>query len=559
MTALRYPVLISLLICLAAIAADRPKTKAKTEFSADEVMLRMDQIGPLARAVNLGNYAKIIHVGAGEEFPSIVAALDAVKDASAAKRYAILVSAAAYNEVRVAMKPYVDLYGGFARGDWANRDVYANATVIDAQKKGPVILGADHATLDGFVITGGQQNAHGGGIVCNGVSPTIVNNIITANNTLKVSIKEGFGLQMGNEGAGVALLHGSKAEVCNNLICENTTEVGSGAAISARDQVQAKILRNIFCNNTAGTKDDQMFHGKVGSRSSPGGAIACAEASSPQISFNVFVLNSAPLNNDGGAIWVEGNSTPLINYNWFTGNTSGDDGGAIYVMGNVYYDADGKRYQVPPDGPVRIEDNFIAANDSGRGAPGGVRVSRLGRVELRRNRIVANAKGGARGAEGGVITVLENNIIADNGDRREPATPNFRFTGDITASSYDPQHHVTQLTTGTQVTRRRTLEHSEIRRRRAPDGVGQNRRARDKGRGPRSIPRKQASTYAITSSRACVRESGVIAVGMMGDAPVAGTFTVKVPSARKAAKCFCVSLTCPPTQAKCVRAVVGGQ
>jgi len=408
----------------------------------------MDQIGPQPRAVNLANYAQVIHVGTSGEYQTVAGALAAVKSASPAHRYAILVAAGTYKETSIAMKPYVDLYGGFAPGgDWKERDVYAHATVLDAQKKGPVVLGADDAQLDGFVITGGEQNAHGGGIVCDGVSPTIVNNIITANNTLKVNIKEGFGLQMGNEGGGIALLHGSRADVCNNLICENTTEVGAGAGISARDHVQARILRNVFCNNTAGIKDDQVFHGKVGSRSSPGGAIACAAASAPQISFNVFVLNSAVLNNDGGAIWVEGNSTPLINYNWFAGNTSGDDGGGIYVMGNLYYDEQGLRHNLPPDNPVIIQDNFIAGNDTGRGAPGGIRVSRLGRVELRRNRIVANAKGGAHGAEGGVICVLENNIIADNGARREPATPSFRFAGDITAANYDPQRHVSELAT----------------------------------------------------------------------------------------------------------------
>ena len=33
-----------------------------------------------------------------------------------------------------------------------------------------------------------------------------------------------------------------------------------------------------------------------------------------------MVLGAAVLNNDGGAIWVEGNSMPLINYNWVVGN-----------------------------------------------------------------------------------------------------------------------------------------------------------------------------------------------------------------------------------------------
>src|SRR5207247_5985395 len=146
----------------------------------------------------------------------------------------------------------------------------------------------------------------------------------------------GLGKQIANEGAGIALLSGSRAYVSNNLICDNSTEVGNGAGITARGNVQAKILRNVFCNNTAGIKDDTMFHGKVGSRSSPGGAIACSEESSPQISFNCLVLGSAPINNDAGGIWVEGNSMPPINYNWVVGTISVDNGRGIYVLGNPY-------------------------------------------------------------------------------------------------------------------------------------------------------------------------------------------------------------------------------
>src|SRR5262249_9495005 len=159
--------------------------------------------------------------------------------------------------------------------------------------------------------------------------------------------------------------------------------------------------------------------------------------SSPQISFNVIALGAAVLNNDGGGIWVEGNSMPLISYNWVVGNLSGDDGGGIYVMGNLTYDRECKRHDFAADGPVAIEDNFIAGNNTERGAPGGIRVSRFGRVDLQRNRIVANAKGGAHGAEGGVNCVQENNVIADNGDRRQPATPSFRAADDITASKFD--------------------------------------------------------------------------------------------------------------------------
>src|SRR5438067_1021504 len=342
-------------------------------------MVPMAHVGPQSSGVDLKAYAHVIRVSPTDMHRNVTSALTSVKDASSNNRYAILVAAGTYNESRIPMKPHVDLYGGFSASDWKERDVYRHATILDARGQGPVIVAADYARLDGFLITGGQQKAHGGGIVCDGVSPTIVNNIIVGNRTLKPEIGEGLGKQIANEGAGIALLSGSRAYVCNNLICENSTEIGAGAGLTARGNVQAKILRNVFCNNIAGDKDNSMFHGKVGSRSSPGAAIACSEQSSPQISFNCIVLGSAPINNDAGGIWVEGNSMPPINYNWIVGNLSGDDGGGIYVMGNLYFDEGGVRHDALPDGPVAIEDNLIVGNDCTRGGPGGVRVSRWGR------------------------------------------------------------------------------------------------------------------------------------------------------------------------------------
>jgi hypothetical protein len=341
-------------------------------------MVPMEQVGPqprsysdkAPRSVPLRGYTQVIQVGPGAKYQSLVGALASIKDASAAKRYAILVAAGTYHESPIQMRQWVDLYGGFDPGDWKSRDVYQHAAILDAKKKSPVVIGADDARIDGFVITGGEQKAHGGGIVCDGVSPIIVNNIIVGNQTLKPPIGEGLGKQIANEGAGIALLSGSRAYVANNLICENSTEIGNGAGITCRGNVQAKILRNVFCNNVAGSKDDQMFHGKVGSRSSPGGAIACSEESSPQISFNVIVMCAAPINNDAGGIWVEGNSSPLINYNWVVGNTSGDDGGGIYCMGNLYYTDAGERYDISPDASVAVEDNLIAGNNTVRGGAG---------------------------------------------------------------------------------------------------------------------------------------------------------------------------------------------
>src|SRR4029079_17211618 len=165
------------------------------------------------------SYAHVIHVASGEKLQTVTSALAAITDASPKNRYAILVAAGTYQESRVQMKPHVDLYGGFLPGDWQTRDVYQHAAILDAQQKGPVVIGADDARLDGFVITGGRQKAHGGGIVCDGVRPTIVNNSIVGNQTLRPVIGEGLGKQVANEGAGIALLSGSRAYVSNNLIC----------------------------------------------------------------------------------------------------------------------------------------------------------------------------------------------------------------------------------------------------------------------------------------------------------------------------------------------------
>jgi hypothetical protein len=240
------------------------------------------------------------------------------------------------------------------------------------------------------------------------------------------------------------------------LIAENTTDAGAGAGIGVRNNVHAKILRNVFANNIAGVKDDHEFHGKTGSRSSPGAGIAVNAESSPQISFNVFVMGSAPINNDAGGIWVEGNSAPPINYNWIVGNLSGDDGGGIYVMGNLWYDEVGERHDYSPDKPVVIEHNLMAGNNCIRGGPGGIRISRWGRAELRRNLIVGNM-GGVKGSEGGIISVMEDNVIQDNQESKNQTNCRFRLTGQITGRNFDQLRYVTEITTSADLSSHRNV------------------------------------------------------------------------------------------------------
>jgi hypothetical protein len=128
-------------------AAAQSKPQAKTVFTANEVMAPMDQLGSQSRPFDPRPYAQVIRVGAGEKQQTVAAALASVRDASPGKRYAILVQAGIYREVGLRMKPHVDLYGGFAAGEWKQRDVYQNATILDAQKKGELVVERD---LEGF-------------------------------------------------------------------------------------------------------------------------------------------------------------------------------------------------------------------------------------------------------------------------------------------------------------------------------------------------------------------------------------------------------------------------
>src|SRR5690349_8888063 len=101
---------------------------------AAPVLPPMEHIGPhphsysdkKPRTVDLRGYAKILHVAPDGEHRTIASALAAAKGASATNRYAVLVAAGTYRESPVKMQPFVDLYGGFAAGEWKTPNVAQN-------------------------------------------------------------------------------------------------------------------------------------------------------------------------------------------------------------------------------------------------------------------------------------------------------------------------------------------------------------------------------------------------------------------------------------------------
>jgi hypothetical protein len=414
----------------------------------------MEQIGPVAKHVTTNDYLSVFCVsdargsddGAGtadKPLKSLDAALAKAADAAADRRYAILVEEGDYHTVKLALKPFVHVYGSFVGSDWKQRDVIAHASVLNADGQGPVVIAADQDRLDGFKITGGMNDGSGGAIVCRGGSGIISNNVIVDNRTIHTpEIKPETLHMIGHEGGAIAVLEGASPRIVNNLIYNNTTDVGDGGAIVVRDGSNPTISKNVIVANKTGLTDTTMYDGKVGSRSSNGAGISVSDTCAPEISQNVIVLNKAHNTSDGGGIYVEYEATPHITRNWLVGNTTSDDGGAIYVRG------------LPDNSPAKgkgplIDNNIFAGNRVFHNMrmldrfDEAIFISKSGRATIRHN--LFTGQGSAVGNANSIMTLEDNLIVKNLGvgvyvDLRVEKVPLSTVTGNIFWGNADKQY-----------------------------------------------------------------------------------------------------------------------
>jgi len=298
------------------------------------------------------------------------------------------------------MREYVDLYGGFSDPGW-KRNIFAHPSVLDGKKSHRVVLGADHAKLDGFVVRGGKARGHGGGILCLRTAPEISNNVITANTTMEpVGFVHDPGRRrhIGNDGGGIACVDAAHAVITHNLIHDNETEIGSGGGIASRDDSCPKIMFNVIYGNHTGLKDIQD------TRTDNGGGISCFAGACPIISNNLIAGNRADGHSDAGAIYCEYNSSPEVTFNAILGNRPGDDGGGMEVM---------------KGSQPKIDSNIFAGNRTYAGSGGAIRVSDCGLARITNNLIVSNEIGAVMCTNAWMV--LANNTIAGNGAPRTSA------------------------------------------------------------------------------------------------------------------------------------------
>jgi hypothetical protein len=319
--------------------------------------------GPANQPVKPGGYTALYYVsletGSNEEgdgsrtrpWKHLGYALERVSPADSSGRNAVLVAAGVYTESPFRMRSRVDLYGGFDPATWS-RDIFRYQTVLTGEKRRRVVIGADHARLDGFKVMHGEVRGMGGGILCESVSPRISNNIFYQNRTLgPVPWSPAYWHEMAHDGGAVFCSDGASPVIGNNLFVENATENGRGGAVSLVGESRARIVRNVFLHNSTGLNDPM--------RSSDGGALSVFDWCAPLIEGNLFIGNRALNHNDGGALFLALWSSGNVVDNRFIDNHSGDDAGALFVGGQEH------RYDRPLD-PLPDEERFFVTISGNR-------------------------------------------------------------------------------------------------------------------------------------------------------------------------------------------------
>jgi parallel beta-helix repeat protein len=227
----------------------------------------------------------------------------------------VWVQAGTYQEC-VTLLPFTHLYGGFAGGesDLAQRNWTANQTILDGNQAGSVVTVAAGTTrstrIDGLVIRNGKA-ATGGGIYCNGASPTIANNTIVGNKATA-------------SGGGIVCTYSSSPTIAGNTIFGNSAKSGGG----------------IFCYSSDPPLSNNTIYGNT---ASSGGGIY-SSSSSPTIVNTIVAFNAS-------GIYKLGTGTPVLRYNCVFGNTSFNYSGLTNPTGtNGNISADPRFVRLPNDG-----------------------------------------------------------------------------------------------------------------------------------------------------------------------------------------------------------------
>jgi len=217
----------------------------------------------------------------------------------------------------------------------------ANCT-IDCQNSGKGFLFTNSETsssvLDGFTIVDGSVTSNGGGITCNGASPTITNMVISSCTTTQwgggMNCNSGSDATISNctitscdatqDGGGIFCYQ--SAPTITNCTISSCDVGGYGGGISL-NQSDATITNCKILNNTVTSSVNYHNGGGIYVTSSSPIITDCT------ISGNIANVSGNEYQYGGGICFLDaGSSSPIIS-NCIIYNNSAVEGGALYAYG----------------------------------------------------------------------------------------------------------------------------------------------------------------------------------------------------------------------------------
>jgi hypothetical protein len=308
-----------------------------------------------------------------DDYPTIQQAIDAAMNG---------------DTIIVRQGTYVENVDFLGKAIMAQSEQGPDATVIDGNQAGSVVTfknGENENTiLEGFTITNGSGTFvddyweyAGGGIYCDGSSPTIRLNKFTDN--------------AANNGGGMVAGFESSPSITNNIIfmnSANTTpgKMGGGGGIAVAFDSNPVISHNDIFDNYSNVA---------------GGGLACGFDSTPEVRNNTIYANTA--NVYGGGIQIYSSTSGTFENNLIMGNTSLGVNGA----GGISCRAESF--------PV-IANNLITGNSAATHG-GGIRCFEKSYPTIRNNLIhgnSANQTGGGIRCDSGASVTISNTILWDN-------------------------------------------------------------------------------------------------------------------------------------------------
>lgn len=343
-------------------------------------------------------------------FTSVQAAVD---DASGGDE--IWVAGGVYSDVHVSgtmtqvvlVDKALTLRGGFAAPFSASPDVTANPTILNADRRGRVIVVADTAvSIQGFQITGGNGNqdtsqsnsGFGGGVFATNAVLTMTDNFVFDNIG---ALYEG--------GGGGIWIKDSQFTVTKNDVYSNTAVTDISPTYTHWDDFG--VGGGILIENSRGTLHDNTIRNNVASVHTvgQGGGILIFDSSHITLTNNAVVENVGSYEDlaiGGGIVWSyyeeyknPGPAKGLISHNVISGNiaakvsnTNGEGGGLAVFIHN--YDAHNESLVSIIANDIISNTALVSPTSSNGGFSGGLMVGGSGRYEFSRNRILSNTATG---------------------------------------------------------------------------------------------------------------------------------------------------------------------